>query len=110
MGLLIFFLFRDLYLVINVKWYASFIHLFWIIVYSCAFLFMFIGFIYGIVMIIHGKIVTIAFPIIYLVVCFVYTILSFFGYIYKEKALYLIIKKIREYKNGSINSEENNNK
>ena len=109
MGLLIFFRFRKLFIVISVKWYASVVHLFWIITYSCAFLFMFIGLIYDVVMIIDGKIANIVFPIIYFVVCFVYAIISFFDYIFKEKALYLIFKKIPVYRTSSINSEENNN-
>ena len=109
MGLLIFFRFRKLFIVISVKWYASVVHLFWIITYSCAFLFMFIGLIYDVVMIIDGKIANIVFPIIYFVVCFVYAIISFFDYIFKEKALYLIFKKIPVYRNSSTNSEEINN-
>ena len=68
------------------------VHIFWIIVYGLAFLFMFVGFIYDIAMIIDGKIEIIKYPVIYFVVCFVYVILSFFDYIFKEKAIYLIIK------------------
>ncbi len=47
-------------------------------------------------MIIEGKIETIVYPIIYFVVCFVYVIISFFDYILKDKALYLILKKMKE--------------
>ena len=43
-------------------------------------------------MIINGKIAIIIYPVIYFVICFVYVILSFFDYIFKEKAIYLIIK------------------
>ena len=109
MGLLIYFRFRKLYEVISIKWYASVINLFLKIAYTGAFLFMFIGLIYDVVMIIDGKIANIVFPIIYFVVCFVYAIISFFDYIFKEKALYLIFKKIPVYRNSSTNSEEINN-
>ena len=47
-------------------------------------------------MIINGKIETIVYPIIYFVVCFVHVIISFFDYILKDKALYLILRKMRE--------------
>ena len=40
----------------------------------------------------NGKIAIIIYPVIYFVICFVYVILSFFDYIFKEKAIYLIIK------------------
>ena len=106
LSLLIIFRFRKLYEVISVKWYTSAIQLFWIIAYICAFLFMFIGFIYDIIMIIDGKIAKIVFPIIYFVVCFVYAILSIFDYIFKEKAVYLICKKIPVRNYESVNSEE----
>lgn len=97
MGLLIFYRFkRQLYGTISVKYYSHYIHLFWIIAYVCAFLFMFIGFIYDIAMIIDGKIDRIDFPIVYFVVCFVYGILSFFDYIFKEKALHLIMRNLEE--------------
>ena len=81
------------------------VHIFWIIVYGLAFLFMFVGFIYDIAMIINGKIAIIIYPVIYFVICFVYIILSFFDYIFKEKAIYLIIKN---RKKGEIpkNSEQ----
>ena len=106
MGLLIYFRFRKLYEVISIKWYASVINLFLKIAYSGAFLFMYIGFIYDVVMIIDGKIANIVYPIIYFVVCFVYTILSLFDYIFIEKALYLIFKQIPERRYESVNSEE----
>ena len=97
MGLLIFYRFkRQLYGTISVKYYSHYIDLFWIIAYGCAFLFMFIGFIYDIAMIIDGKIDRIDFPIVYFVVCFVYGILSFFDYIFKEKALHLIMRNLEE--------------
>ena len=97
MGLLIFYRFkRQLYGTISVKYYSHYIQLFWIIAYVCAFLFMFIGFIYDIAMIIDGKIDRIDFPIVYFVVCFVYGILSFFDYIFKEKALHLIMRNLEE--------------
>ena len=97
MGLLIFYRFkRQLYGTISVKYYSHYIHLFWIIAYVCAFIFMFIGFIYDIAMIIDGKIDRIDFPIVYFVVCFVYGILSFFDYIFKEKALHLIMRNLEE--------------
>lgn len=97
MGLLIFYRFkRQLYGTISVKYYSHYIHLFWIIAYVCAFLFMFIGFIYDIAMIIDGKIDRIDFPIVYFVVCFVYVILSIFDYIFKEKALHLIMRNLEE--------------
>ena len=97
MGLLIFYRFkRQLYGTISVKYYSHYIDLFWIIAYVCAFLFMFIGFIYDIAMIIDGKIDRIDFPIVYFVVCFVYGILSFFDYIFKEKALHLIMRNLEE--------------
>ena len=105
-GVLIYFRFRKLLEVISIKWYASVINLFLIIAYSCAFLFMYIGFIYDVVMIIDGKIANIVYPIIYFVVCFVYTILSLFDYIFIEKALYLIFKQIPELRYESVNSEE----
>jgi len=76
----------------SVPKYAFMVHIFWIIVYGLAFLFMFVGFIYDIAMIINGKIAIIIYPVIYFVICFVYVILSFFDYIFKEKAIYLIIK------------------
>ena len=109
MGLLIYTRFKKLHDDFIIVKYASSIHLFRIIAYCCAFLFMFIGFIYDIVMIIDGKIATIVYPIIYFVVCFVYAILSSFNYILKEKALNLIITKMRVIQNSSINSEENKN-
>lgn len=97
MGLLIFYRFkRQLYGTISVKYYSHYIDLFWIIAYVCAFLFMFIGFIYDIAMIIDGKIDRIDFPIVYFVVCFVYVILSIFDYIFKEKALHLIMRNLEE--------------
>ena len=97
MGLLIFYRFkRQLYGTISVKYYSHYIHLFWIIAYICAFLFMFIGFIYDIAMIIDGKIDRIDFPIVYFVVSFVYGILSFFDYIFKEKAIHLIMRNIEK--------------
>ena len=97
MGLLIFYRFkRQLYGTISVKYYSHYIDLFWIIAYVCAFIFMFIGFIYDIAMIIDGKIDRIDFPIVYFVVCFVYGILSFFDYIFKEKALHLIMRNLEE--------------
>ena len=97
MGLLIFYRFkRQLYGTISVKYYSHYIDLFWKIAYGCAFLFMFIGFIYDIAMIIDGKIDRIDFPIVYFVVCFVYGILSFFDYIFKEKALHLIMRNLEE--------------
>ena len=97
MGLLIFYRFkRQLYGTISVKYYSHYIHLFWIIAYVCAFFFIFIGFIYDIAMIIDGKIDRIDFPIVYFVVCFVYGILSFFDYIFKEKALHLIMRNLEE--------------
>ena len=97
MGLLIFYRFkRQLYGTISVKYYSHYIDLFWIIAYGCAFLFMFIGFIYDIAMIIDGKIDRIDFPIVYFVVCFVYVILSIFDYIFKEKALHLIMRNLEE--------------
>ena len=97
MGLLIFYRFkRQLYGTISVKYYSHYIDLFWKIAYVCAFLFMFIGFIYDIAMIIDGKIDRIDFPIVYFVVCFVYGILSFFDYIFKEKALHLIMRNLEE--------------
>ena len=97
MGLLIFYRFkRQLYGTISVKYYSHYIDLFWIIAYVCAFLFMFIGFIYDIAMIIDGKIDRIDFPIVYFVVCFVYGVLSFFDYIFKEKALHLIMRNLEE--------------
>ena len=97
MGLLIFYRFkRQLYGTISVKYYSHYIHLFWKIAYGCAFLFMFIGFIYDIAMIIDGKIDRIDFPIVYFVVCFVYVILSFFDYFFKEKALHLIMRNLEE--------------
>ena len=57
---------------------------------------MFVGFIYDIAMIIDGKIEIIKYPVIYFVVCFVYVILSFFDYIFKEKAIYLIIRNMKK--------------
>ena len=97
MGLLIFYRFkRQLYGTISVKYYSHYIQLFWIIAYVCAFLLMFIGFIYDIAMIIDGKIDRIDFPIVYFVVCFVYGILSFFDYIFTEKALHLIMRNLEE--------------
>lgn len=89
----------------SVQKYAFMVHIFWIIVYGLAFLFMFVGFIYDIAMIINGKIAIIIYPVIYFVICFVYIILSFFDYIFKEKAIYLIIKN---RKKGEIpkNSEQ----
>ena len=97
MGLLIFYRFkRQLYGTISVKYYSHYIDLFWKIAYGCAFLFMFIGFIYDIAMIIDGKIDRIDFPIVYFVVCFVYVILSIFDYIFKEKALHLIMRNLEE--------------
>ena len=106
MGLLIYTRFKKLHDDFIIVKYASSIHLFRIIAYCCAFLFMFIGFIYDVVMIIDGKIANIVYPIIYFVVCFVYAIISFFDYIFKEKALYLIFKQIPERKYESVNSEE----
>ena len=47
-------------------------------------------------MIINGKIAIIIYPVIYFVICFVYVILSFFDYIFKEKAIYLIIKNLKK--------------
>ena len=85
------------------------VHIFWIIVYGLAFLFMFVGFIYDIAMIINGKIAIIIYPVIYFVVCFVYVILSFFDYIFKEKAIYLIIKnwkKVEIPKNSVQDDDE----
>ena len=105
-GVLIYFRFRKLFEVISIKWYASVINLFLKIAYTGAFLFMYIGFIYDVVMIIDGKIANIVYPIIYFVVCFVYTILSLFDYIFIEKALYLIFKQIPERRYESVNSEE----
>ena len=108
MGLLIFYRFkRQLYGTISVKYYSHYIDLFWKIAYGCAFLFMFIGFIYDIAMIIDGKIDRIDFPIVYFVVCFVYVILSIFDYIFKEKALHLIMRNLRDI-NGSIDSKKMN--
>lgn len=80
----------------SVPKYAFMVHIFWIIVYGLAFLFMFVGFIYDIAMIINGKIAIIIYPVIYFVICFVYIILSFFDYIFKEKAIYLIIKNLKK--------------
>ena len=80
----------------SIKYYSHYIDLFWKIAYVCAFLFMFIGFIYDIAMIIDGKIDRIDFPIVYFVVCFVYVILSFFDYFFKEKALHLIMRNLEE--------------
>ena len=60
-------------------------------------------------MIINGKIAIIIYPVIYFVICFVYIILSFFDYIFKEKAIYLIIKnrkKVEIPKNSVQDDDE----
>ena len=106
--LIIFRLIKYIHLVKNVQKYAFIIHIFWLIVYGLAFLFMLIGFIYDIAMIIDGKIATIVYPVIYFVVCLVYVILSFFDYIFKEKALNLIWKKRRREKAPHNSDQEDN--
>jgi len=68
----------------------------WIIIFGLAFLFMFIGFIYDIAIIIKGQIGTFIYPFIYFIVCFVYVILTFFDYIFNEKFIYLVFKKMDE--------------
>ena len=57
---------------------------------------MFIGFIYDIAIIIKGQIGTFIYPFIYFIVCFVYVILTFFDYIFNEKFIYLVFKKMHE--------------
>ena len=106
--LIIFRLIKYIHLVKNVQKYAFIIHIFWLIVYGLAFLFMLIGFIYDIAMIIDGKISTIAYPVIYFVVCLVYAILSFFDYIFKEKVLYLFLKNIRDENPPKNSAQEDN--